>query len=58
MLWLFLGLGVSFLVGVIVGQLTVWRMLRRRTTVQIGDWEYTAIKIFKLGKKGGNHEPY
>ncbi len=37
----------GLLVGMIVGQLSVWRYLRKKKTVCIDVWEYSARKITK-----------
>ena len=47
--WAITAILLTFLVGVVVGQLSVWRKLRQKGLIKIGDWEYTAIKIFRLG---------
>jgi len=38
---------VGILIGMIVGQLSVWRYLRKKRTVRIDIWEYSARKITK-----------
>lgn len=40
------------LIGIVLGQLSVWRRLRKKRTIKICDWEYSAIPITELKKMG------
>lgn len=48
--YIILGFIIGTLAGVILGQLSVWRHLRKKRVVRIIDWEYTAIPVIELEK--------
>jgi len=39
---------IGLLIGMIIGQLSVWRYLRKKGTVRVDVWEYSARQIKEL----------
>jgi len=42
-------IGGTFLIGMIIGQLSVWRRLRKEGRIRINEWVYEASKLMKAG---------
>ncbi len=35
---------ISLLVGILIGQMSVWRCLRKKEIIRIGEWTYEAYQ--------------
>ena len=40
-----LGVSIIFILGMVCGQHSVWRHLRKKGHVKIDDWYYAAVKV-------------